>query len=1176
MNQYMLESFNNRIFRVNTFDGLRTNLGSIPSSRFSDQKKITAPANLSSLNSFNRPSLNTGSTFPPKGLGIKLDKVALFTTGLMGLLNSPGYCSGHELFGQAASMFDSTLNSLVTMAGAHPYISAAIGLGAASLAFSCRIPRWVSYPLVGAGVYALGSTVGWVPILAFGGISLATHMGRMASRGLMDRSNQPVRLYEENPWLRPDFLGNTDGDVPASFRDEIAGRVREFSTAAFNLLDKAGRGNLGRIQREIDFLADPLRHKTVKEVYSALFLMGLYIWQRGVSMIEIGNLPGTTMQFNLMFLLANIAGTALLAIGEAPSRWSTAAGFLDVTAKGLQRNGEYYETTPESKWEAAGFHPNDPEHLTFDNDSPASTTVRYAAFEVGLPEDVHQPFVREILGAQNQPGNIFESNPFSTTLGMLGRACFAAFLLENRNQTQIFGAGGAPTGWAKEMNSIGDYREIVDQVMVWIENLRDTVRTARSGFGTRPVAGEFQRLRTSLEGVIHQYQNQQEIFSRLSYEKTIRGMPNGKLDEVFSEQWRGHVTRLQRMVEMVNGWEASLSPDSTKLDNIDRMYSYLDHRFSHDIIFIPKYWYRHIEMGVFSRVRQDLISNLSANGLNFDNALTQADATAIVDEVRSQVSTHYNRNLNTAVSPARIDDLTNHCLANNLTAMEFANMLMFEASIRAHFVGISKSGLQSGVYSRLGSTRIVAATNVIGEPVLAHENSRDENRDFFNNMTCFHNGRGRLLEFDKGDWMQISDSWLNGSERHQFNNHLSTVAARLRSRGINPNTTLTLSEANEAFEAVVDTTNLRGQYAASAVARRKLRILERMQRNFVEDGNSVSEFVIQALIMAVSSREIEWIDWPDPQFVASMDKDYVYRSINPATGEPDDVLRLGISRYNRWTKEDGRVNISVIQFIQKYAYFQRDGSLAREGIDYPAGTQFREGQRVSFPTLSGRELRIVNGTPRLYINQDLEPVAKDADTDQQTWYGSMLFAWDGFFRDRLNRMSGRANVTGLSYLQDTLGRKSSLYRQYYSGTINDVVDQVSEEMGARINGPLTHQLGAEIISRAKDHLGRAVVGSGIMVGRAADKSFFNCGTCRLEIVPGILSGFSNPYIVDRNGTGGLGNIIGQLDLLMNPASGETQMTGYTPRRMQERKLGTDDPRDVRHMVNQNHDLEDPR
>jgi hypothetical protein len=257
-------------------------------------------------------------------------------------------------------------------------------------------------------------------------------------------------------------------------------------------------------------------------------------------------------------------------------------------------------------------------------------------------------------------------------------------------------------------------------------------------------------------------------------------------------------------------------------------------------------------------------------------------------------------------------------------------------------------------------------------------------------------------------------------------------------------------------------------------------------------------------------KETSRVSWPQPDYIGSFDKDYVPLSIDQFTGEYVDVFRNNIPMFKKWSVEEGRVNVSLIQNLQINANYQLEGPLDEMG-------------------------------ERMFIEHPLESVAKGSESDQQPWYGAFVLP---IVLDNILNDYTKDGKSGKDFLEKATNK---LFTQFYlnkdKARAQELYKTVLGEMGEeRLNAKIDRTTGSEIIERMKRHAEDKLIATGIGPGRGYYGGMFSCGTCELEYVPGIILGYNRPYVQTIDG-----QVLAQADIRYNPATRRMEIFNYENR-----------------------------
>jgi hypothetical protein len=851
------------------------------------------------------------------------------------------------------------------------------------------------------------------------------------------------------------------------------------------------------IMEELRLLVHPEKGITARQVMFSLATIYGYIGLSvagGVAAVGLPNLDALGQTVNAL------AATALL-VGILASRARTTLSFQHTVLRALSRGPEYY-----TKFD--GFE---------------AERIRSAGMDFN-PTRLEDPY------------KVFKDSPKIVTAiyarneaEVLERSLEAHTLFEIRDRQVIIGAdpAGRPDKGQSQADVDKEYRQNIDAVRSRVELLRNFARNAQSMMGdaSRRRLSEKDKAKEACADLIGalgkirgEYKKREEYYQDEAVEK-FESMEQGSacgLDEYASVQylqhgrvWEERIKILSENLESLNS--GKITPEQM-MKHLKGYYEYLENKFTFDVIYNPRES-KIVDMGLYGKVSGAVVGRLTTSGLNVNTAVTEASFVAIRKAMEEEYKTRrpigamFTKFMN-AITGTAPDKGTSAYIYESIqkgkTISQVANELVMQELTRAQFMRGAKAGARSAIFNRLGKT-FVTFRNALGTDILMTKQEWQENIS-------------RPSENDSAWIARMNCSLMLGNAG--FAREAAGVITAFLTAD-QAGVKLTKEEGRRLIDRLKTELNI--------TDKTKIRMMESLEESFLNDGGNAKDFLKEATIIAFYDKALEWATFMDADFVGSFDKDYVPLSIDPYTGEFQDMFRQDMPMWLKWSRDEHRQNIALVQNPQDQEHYMVEG-----------------------PMKDGKRLKTTNGVP-------LEGVAHVSQSDQMPWYGANVIGrvLDKFLRKSADKLTGEEFLTQVA---EKLYRERGFFRVVKKGIKAvakvfgksgptdaelDVLAAVRKDMAGRginMGATMDRTNGQHILESIKRHAQEVMVATGIGPGRGFFGAMFSCGTCELEYVPGMKLGFNRPYVIGIDG-----NIMAQAELRYNARTGKMEIYELVPR-----------------------------
>lgn len=860
-------------------------------------------------------------------------------------------------------------------------------------------------------------------------------------------SGEKATLYKEHPWLIKSVPENAilNAEQAKIFSEKVSNVLKviqgiEAASPEVNELlnDQKLKDMIARLKDSLD----KNKGTTVRGAYLALAGIYGYIVFRTVGAVAVPGMPGLSPVETVL----NTIAAAALFLGEGVIRIRTTEGFQHAILQALARGPEYYAVHNLEKARAAGmeFDPSKDDPF-ISHDALKCLPVVYIARE----KDV------------------------------LVRSLFGHFLVENERQEMVVLCSSSRSNIQK------GYRENVDQVRSWIEDIRKGIMDAKNaGVRTESLRSQLLRVKAAYEKKAAEY-----LFKAQEDFDAVKQGSGDALDSYLAVQFSKHAEKWGEMIKAFDEKVSELEKDEVKLNRyLNRCYDYLEHKFTFDIILHFR-TSNTVDMEAYNSILADTKTRL---GGALSQKVTEGALPGILDAIRAEIT---KRRPDGAILKMA-DILTLGIFNNKYSAYILAAVkdgktvervleeLLMEEMARGPYRGGVKAGARSEVYSKIGKTFIQ-----------------------------FESAYGTRYEFTKEEWQkQMSRAVFEGSAkaRAQETSITNEIVQSYFTGVLNFEIKKEDEDRKDKVRKIV------GKVKEKISDRNRVRMLERLEKSYINDGGNAKDLLREALIIAFYEKAIEWTVVSDADIVGSYDKDYVPLSIDPYTREYNDIFRVDAPMLKKWAIEHGRYNIAIIQNPQNQEHYLTEGPIGKDGERMTTGNGKRN-----------------------------EPVAKVSKADQQAWYGEFVLPM--LLEGLLNRYLGRGlGVISKHFTGERNGEnflKAIVDRMYdKDADKKTLIDNVTKLMADRLKGQLDETTGRDIIECIKRLAKDKLISTGIGPGRGNFNSMFSCGTCELEYVPGMLLGYHRPYVIDMEG-----HVMAQAEIRYNPRTKKMEIFDYVQR-----------------------------
>lgn len=1034
-------------------------------------------------------------------------------------------------------------------------------------------------------------------------------------------------------------------------------------------------------------LSDPVKKKDAASLQFAMGTMAAYVILRVTGTVNISQLAN----ISTTELAAGYAGAFFLAFGEVGRLITSGTFLLDQQLAHKQSLADYAPVNLRQAFEAYGIDVNRPRvsrkimeeanrrgingdvmsvkmspeqmreiinaarKISFLPYSPNSEGPRVGMRRVTAWEEGGTP--EEIAEILKTKLNITETDSRYNTFGMVGGFIESGFLVDNKaqehfvvNARPLYNRGAkshnlADGRAARNIFEFINYSEGMDQMLMWVEDLRSKADSANENIQGTAVIGEKIGYLEALIGLILQsYKERYRIWKEISEELWRNTQYGALIEQDGIPTWEWHIKDWEKRLEIVKSWKTENNvSNEEKLEEIRDAMDFIRFSFTRDVMLILNCDNKHMDSAVYEDIIKSVTDKLSASGIGKGSVVDGTTSAAVMAELKVAIDDYELSKRDMRGRPRDINRelqaLADLAVAGRWTVEGLVKKAAFEMSLqfgaesdlkgdgesdsdmkfgnryvilRAHTPDVltyerptPKTGVEKDIADIMADasqkakaasfevkprteddgkklfdaiedlsenfkaaydpeTKVftisgndeIALRKAVGDLMGRSKVNADVGKlkveygpsiNYYDEVVkCVKQGRTtdvtivdpntitmyRPVELTREQFMAgtVAEDYLYPGERDEYE--------RLKPEIKGSNSPLDEASSRKIIDTIVGMKKKNGEKlldGSKLLDRKKIRNLERLRTDFTNpiDTKTEGQLMRMALVMALSSREIEWLALIPKQregqqiFYSSLDKDYRNWSRNPLTGEIHDMYEKGLAAFLR-AGYFGEGNILRLQFSQENAAQTYLGPVAREGVDYPAGYKkehgFKEGKTYRFNKLSGQALICRGGKVYLYSQEIRDLLASVQNADQAPWYGAFVNAVESRLLRTLNKAISQ-EISVADYMTRVFKTKQlqMLYAYTYKDhDISTLAERVTNEMRERFGNDFGRrqvdlELGQALVEMIKLNMLETARAVGIMPGRNLIPANICCGTPTLNKHINALIGALNYWIPDESG-----------------------------------------------------------